>query len=121
VFGSRTAASLAGYWKELERQEKYAIRKVSIVPDHAHLAVRTHPAVAPASLVLMLMNSAQQFLFENHREDVLAAKLPQIWYPGAYIGSYGDVTVAKVRNYIRDWEEEVGENGGEGVGPGPRS
>lgn len=106
VFAARSGEALAAFWKARERDGKFALLKISIVPDHLHLALKIHPTVAPSGLVLDLMNSAQEFLFENHRDAILATGLPQIWYPGAYIGTYGEVTRVRVRDYIREWDGE---------------
>lgn len=112
VFGSRTGEALADHWEGLGPAESHALRRISIVPDHTHLALRIHPAVVPSSLILRLMNSSQEFLFRSHREEVLAAKLPQIWHPGAYLGTYGDVEAGRVKRYIREWEGDEGCGGG---------
>ena len=105
LFHRAMAAALSDRWIELASGEDWFIRKVSLLPDHVHLALRLHPAVSPAEIVTRLMNSSQEFLFQEFRDEVLSRRMSQIWNPGAYIGSYGDITSQAVLKYIRDWEE----------------
>jgi hypothetical protein len=32
----------------------------------------------------------------------------RLWKPGAYVGSYGDITKEHVRDYLRRWDGDVG-------------
>lgn len=107
VFGAETGEALAEHWTRLGEQNKFGFVKVSFVPDHAHLAMRVHPTVSPAGMVLGLMSSAQEFMFENYREELLRAKVNRLWEPSAYFGSYGSLEAPKVAKYIQDWESEA--------------
>jgi REP element-mobilizing transposase RayT len=64
---------VAHCWRALEAEQRFALRKVSFVPDHAHPAVRCHPSVSPAGLVAALMNAAQRLLWEKFAEAVIRA------------------------------------------------
>ncbi len=34
---------------------------------------------------------------------LIRAGVPRLWKPGAYVGSYGDISKDHVRNYLRKW------------------
>ncbi|MDA0839720.1 MAG: IS200/IS605 family transposase [Planctomycetota bacterium] len=104
VFDKTVAEALVDFWFKSSAEENWFLRKVSVLPEHVHLAVRAHPSVSPAEIVVRLMNSSQEMLFRDFRDEVVARKLSQIWNPGAYIGSYGDITSQSVLKYIQDWE-----------------
>jgi REP element-mobilizing transposase RayT len=104
IFGPEEARAVAGAWRALEEREQFALRKVSFVPDHVHVAVRCHPSVAPASLVVALMNTAQKTLWEEFADAVIGAKLKRLWQSSAYVGRYGDLATPKLQRYIQNWQ-----------------
>ncbi len=106
VFGSREGRAVADEWRKLQKSLRAALIKVSFLPDHAHLAIRAHPAVSPADLAVELMNSAQQVIFDRFADAVLQARVERLWQPSAYIGGYGDLTSPQIRKYIHNFVGE---------------
>ncbi len=100
VFGSRQSRDVATSWCDLQKTIPICIRKVSILPDHAHIAIRAHPSAAPANVVIELMNSAQGVM----QNELVRAGIDRLWEPSAYIGSYGDLSSSEIRQYIEGWE-----------------
>ena len=82
------------------------IDKVSFVPDHVHLAVRTHPSLSPAEVVVALMNASQELMWKDFANLVIRGARERLWQPSAYIGSYGDLESAKIAAYVRKWEAD---------------
>jgi putative transposase len=107
VFGSQEGRVVADEWRKLQPSMRAALVKVSFLPDHAHLAIRAHPSVSPADLVVELMNSAQQVIFERFAGAILQARVERLWQPSAYIGSYGDLTSPQIRKYIYNFAGET--------------
>src|SRR5262245_4952094 len=101
VIGSVEGRTVAAEWKKVEVDARFAILKVSFVPDHVHVALRAHPAVSPVAFVLRLMNSAQEVL----RNELVANGLDRLWQTSVYVGTYGDLASAQVRRYIENWEK----------------
>jgi hypothetical protein len=64
-----------------------------------HIAVRAHPALAPAGIAIALMNSAQ----EEIGGALIPARLERLWQPSVYVGSYGDLASPQIRKYIEQW------------------
>jgi REP element-mobilizing transposase RayT len=104
VFGADEGAAIAGGWGEMQREQRMALRKVSFVPDHVHIALWLHPAVAPADAVLALMNQAQRLMAARFSGELVRAGLGRLWQPSAYLGSYGDLATPQVQAYIRRWQ-----------------
>ncbi len=104
VFGPTEGHAVAEAWRAISRRA--ALLKVSFLPDHVHLAIRTHPAESPAALVVELMNAAQQVVFEKFAGAVLQAKVERLWQPSAYLGSYGELTSPQMRQYIHNFAGE---------------
>jgi REP element-mobilizing transposase RayT len=70
VFGDESGPVIAEDWRILGNEEKFSLLKVSFVPDHIHVAVRTHPAVVPVELVARLMQAAQERMRRDFPENI---------------------------------------------------
>jgi REP element-mobilizing transposase RayT len=108
VFGQASAAAIADRWQTLQAGLRVRIEKVSFVPDHVHVVVTLHPAIAPASVVVALMNAGQEIMWTQFEQDVIQARVERLWQPSAYVGSFGDMTSAAVSAYVSRWERDGG-------------
>jgi REP-associated tyrosine transposase len=103
VFGASEGKKIAQEWRKLQTDLRIAIIKVSFVPDHVHIALRTHPSVSVPDTIAALMNTAQDII----PNALVGVGLDQLWQPSAYLGSYGDLTSPQIRKYIeslqKDW------------------
>jgi len=106
VFGGAEGAATAARWRQMQDELTLALDKVSFVPDHVHLAVRIHPSVSPARMVIALMNAAQELLWRDFPDSVIRAGVPRLWQPSAYIGGFGDLESPKIAAYVREWEKQ---------------
>jgi REP element-mobilizing transposase RayT len=104
VFGRPAAEAIAARWRHTDEQFPAFIEKVSFVPDHVHLAVRTHPSVSPAALILALMNASQELMWDDYADSAIQAEARRLWQAGAYVGSYGNLESPKIAAYVRKWE-----------------
>lgn len=103
VFGSASGQQLTSEWRRLQAEFRFALIKVSFVPDHVHLALRLHPAVSPAATVVELMNAAQEFM----KRELISVGIDRLWQPSAYIGSFGDLASPQIRKYIENWKTKL--------------
>jgi REP element-mobilizing transposase RayT len=109
IFGGQSGPVVARAWNTvLAKEDRAALLKVSFLPDHVHVAVRTHPSVAPSGLVLDLMNEAQRVMTEQYGEHLIERGVTRLWQPGAYVGSYGDLASNQISAYVRSWESSSG-------------
>jgi REP element-mobilizing transposase RayT len=106
VFEASAGESVAARWRTLLRERNAALRKISFVPDHVHIAIRVHPSVSPARLIVEMMNSAQEQMWSEFANSVIRARVERLWQPSAYLGSFGDLESAKISKYIRQWETQ---------------
>ncbi|MBX3416472.1 MAG: IS200/IS605 family transposase [Pirellulaceae bacterium] len=104
VFSADSAAMVADRWRAMQTEIKGVIHKVSILPDHVHLAVNLHPTVLPASVVVALMNAAQELMIEKFDMALIRARVNRLWQASAYVGSFGDLRSAAIASYIKRWE-----------------
>lgn len=109
IFGADSGQAIADCWKSLECTHKIFVSKVSFVPDHVHIAVEIHSSVSPAELVVLLMNSAQELMWQLFSNDVICAGVGRLWQPSAYIGSFGDLTSNALVAFLKNWENSAGE------------
>jgi REP element-mobilizing transposase RayT len=104
VFDRAAAEAIVDVWRRVQRQHPMFIEKVSFVPDHVHLAVRTHPGLSPAKVAVTLMNAAQELIWKDFAKLVIPTRAERLWQVSAYIGSYGDLESIKIAAYVRKWE-----------------
>jgi REP element-mobilizing transposase RayT len=101
IIGSAQGRQIAKAWLKAQQELQIALIKISFVPDHVHVALRSHPAVSPASITAGLMNSAQQVM----EKELIEAGVNRLWMNSAYVGSYGDLSSAQIRKFIENWRE----------------
>lgn len=106
VFIEDSARCVTERWREL--QQGYLIDKVSFVPDHVHVAISLHPAQGPVDVVAKLMNSAQELMWDRFPNLVIKSSLERLWEPGAYVGSFGELSGRAIKAYMQRWASEVG-------------
>lgn len=90
------------------RDAQSALVKVSFLPDHVHLAVRVHPTVSPAELILKMLNDAQEFIWKEFQDLVICPGVERLWQPSAYLGSFGELASPQLGKYIANWESAAG-------------
>ncbi len=105
VFSDESGKAVAECWRRLLSDRPAAPLKVSFVPDHVHLALRVHPVVSPAALIVELMNAAQELMWAEFANSIVRAGAERLWQASAYLGSYGDLESPKIARYVRQWEE----------------
>ena len=104
VFTREAGQALCESWKRHSGEWRVRLRKVSVVPDHIHIAVWSHPTLAPGELVVRMLNTSQELIRDQFDHLLIRAAVPRLWKPGAYVGSYGDISKDHVRNYLRKWD-----------------
>lgn len=78
VFTQPEAAGVVAAWQGLQAAERFALVKVSFVPDHVHAAVRVHPSVAPLALAVRmpLSNSSRMHRLTSILRSVVTVEKP---------------------------------------------
>jgi len=101
IFGSAQGRRIARDWMKIQQELRFALLKVSFVPDHVHVALKSHPAVSPATIAAALMNAAQQVVLN----ELIQAGVTRLWMNSAYVGAYGDLADAQIRKYMEKWKK----------------
>jgi putative transposase len=107
VFTDFASHELTEQW--IKQQAKFTLDKVSFVPDHVHIAASVHPTTAPAAVAEVLMNSAQEFIWNRFPNLAVKARIERLWQPSGYIGSFGNLSSPAVSAYMRNWVESQSE------------
>jgi REP element-mobilizing transposase RayT len=108
AFTPQAAQAICQCWAQQGRGWRVRFHKVSVVPDHVHVAVWSHPTLAPAELVVQLLNTSQSIMRDKFDNLLIRAGVPRLWKPSAYVGSYGDISKDHIRNYLRKWGAAAG-------------
>jgi putative transposase len=104
VFSREAGEAVGECWERHSDQWRIRLLKISVVPDHVHVAISSHPTVAPAEVIVSMLNASQELVQNHYDSFLIKASIPRLWKPGAYVGSFGDLTKDHIRNYLRDWE-----------------
>src|SRR5262249_39673034 len=89
VFTSGLGDELIQYWLRVATARGFAIDRVTIVPDHAHLLVRIAPKLSIQECCLILLNNGQHFVGKHASEALIQAGIDQLWQASAYAGTTG--------------------------------
>jgi putative transposase len=100
VFDSVLGEALGRYWIRVAAKRGFAVDRISIVPDHAHLLVRIVPKMSIEECALSLLNNGQQFVGKHAPDRLIEAGIEGLWQGSAYAGTVGDVTTALVKAYL---------------------
>jgi len=100
VFDSKLGHELGSYWLKVSAKYGFTIDRITIVPDHAHLLVRTAPKLSVETCVLALLNNGEYFISKNYPLALVNENIDQLWQPSAYVGSCGEVSTALVKAWL---------------------
>lgn len=104
VFESASGEGLIRYWQRVASICGFAIDRVTIVPDHAHILVRISPKISIEECALSLLNNGQHFIGQQFPEAMIQARIKQPWQASAYAGTTGKVTTALVKAFLSEPE-----------------
>jgi REP element-mobilizing transposase RayT len=102
IIGSQEGRRVAQQWLKVQQSLKFALVKVSFVPDHVHIALRCHPSLSPATIAAVLMNAAREVM----QRELIQARVDRLWVNSAYVGAYGDLSSAQIHKYLENWRDE---------------
>lgn len=81
VFDSAMGQVLGEYWLKVAAKHGFAVDRTTIVPDHAHLLIRTPPKTSIELCVQALMNNGEYFICKSYPQTLADAKIDQLWQP----------------------------------------
>jgi putative transposase len=100
IFTSVTGEALVSYWMRVAAARSFAIDKVSVVPDHIHVLVRTVPKMSIEECALLLLNNGQHFIGKQFPQLFVQSGLNELWQPSAYAGTCGELSTALVKRWL---------------------
>lgn len=100
VFDSKLGQELGAYWLKVAAKYDFTIDRITIVPDHAHLLVRSAPRLSVETCLLALLNNGEYFISKNYPLALVNENIDQLWQPSAYVGSCGEVSTALVKAWL---------------------
>ena len=86
--------------KEKADEIDIKIEKMSIMPDHVHLFVKSRPTASPHWIVQQFKGHSSRVL--RMEFDDLRSRLPSLWTRSYYVESCGHISDATVKKYIED-------------------
>jgi putative transposase len=101
IFDSRIGGELGAHWLKVAEKRGFAIDRMTVLPDHVHLLVRTVPKMSIEACALSLMNNAQHWLAQRFAPVLVKEKVDQLWQASAYAGTSGEVTTALMKWFLR--------------------
>jgi putative transposase len=100
VFTSSLGEALGRFWLTVAAKRGFEIDQMTILPDHAHMLVRTIPKMSIEVCALSLMNNGQHFIGRNYNGVMIEEGLDQLWRGSAYAGTCGRVTTALLKAFL---------------------
>jgi putative transposase len=75
------------------------VENLSVMPDHIHVFVNSHPGISPHSVVKRLKGATSNILRKFYPQLL---KLPALWSNSYYIGTIGAVSESIIKTYIEN-------------------
>jgi len=100
VFDSGLGEALCKYWLRVANKRGFAIDRISIVPDHIHLLVRSVPKIAIEECALSLLNNGQYFVGKRAPHTLVQVGIEGLWQASAYAGTTGQLTTALLKKFL---------------------
>lgn len=105
VFDSELGREMVQYWLRVAATRNFSIDRVTTLPDHIHLLVRTTPQLSIEECALALLNNGEYFVGRHAPGRLVQVRIEQLWQSSAYAGTIGSVTTALVKKFLsREWE-----------------
>ena len=104
VFSSELGKKLGDYWLKVAEKHGFAIDRMTIVPDHAHLLVRIAPKISIADCAMALLNNGQYYIGKYRPQALIEAGVDQLWQASAYAGTRGEFTTALIKHWLSERE-----------------
>ncbi|MGE0886907.1 MAG: IS200/IS605 family transposase [Blastocatellales bacterium] len=104
VFGMELGEALSKYWLKVAEKRGFAIDRMTILPDHAHLLVRITPKMSIAECALALLNNGQYYVGKHRPAALIEANVEQLWQASAYAGTRGTYTTALIKHWLSERE-----------------
>ncbi len=100
AFDSALGQELGEYWLKVAAKYGFALDRITILPEHAHLLLRTTPKSSLATCVLALLNNGEYFICKNSPQTLADAHIDRLWQPSAYVGTCGKDSTALVKAWL---------------------
>ena len=100
IFNASLGERLADYWLRVASLRGFAIDRLTVVPDHMHLLIRTAPKMSVEECVLSLLNNGQYFVGKYAPQILVQAGVDRLWQASAYAGSTGEMTTALLKKFL---------------------
>ena len=85
---------------EKENEYKYEIIEISIMPDHVHLIIDSHPKIGIYNQVTKIKGYTSHMLRKEFSQ--LKSRLPTLWTRSKFISTTGDVSLDSLKKYIEE-------------------
>ena len=76
------------------------IEKMEVMPDHAHLFVKTTPVNSPHYIVQQLKGYTSRILRKEFK--TLRTRIPTLWTRSYYVETIGHISEDAIKRYIAD-------------------
>lgn len=101
VFDDAIAPKLFEYVIAIGKKHRFAVDRMSVLPNHVHLLVEAVPSLSAESLALAVMSNTRYWMEKNFWGVLKQTKAWDVWKPSYYVGTTGEYTTAEVRSFLR--------------------
>lgn len=106
VFDEYIAPGLFRRLADYAETEGFYIERMSLLPDHTHLLVKTTPSASIKTCVLGLMNDSWAFMNDRYAGVLKATEAYNLWTESFWIGTVGDRTTAMIKSFLSKGNQE---------------
>jgi len=100
VFDDSIAPRLFDYVLAIGGKHRFAVDRVSIVPDHMHLIIEGVPAISVEAYVQAILENTRYWMTKHYYGVLNETQAWDVWQPGYYAGTVGEYTTAQLKRFL---------------------
>jgi len=100
IFDDFIALKLFDYVQAIGRKHRFAVDRVSVLPDHVHLIIEGVPTVSVERYVLAILDNTRYWMTKRFDGVLKETGAWNVWQPSYYAGTVGEYTTAQVKKFL---------------------
>ena len=100
VFDEDIAPAFFATVTEHAKERGFYVERMSLLPDHIHLLIRTTPSRVVKECAIEIMNHSWQFMADRYHGVLTNTGAYDLWQSSCYIGTVGEATTSQIKSFL---------------------
>ena len=100
IFDQFIAPRLFDYVLAIGRKHRFAVDRVSILPDHLHLIIEGVPTINLETYARAILENTRYWMTKHYDGVLKETQAWDVWQPSYYAGTAGEYTTAQLKKFL---------------------